>query len=113
MAETRRLQEELNGVRDLVGRLSEDVGEIAGRAKKAGRKAGAAISDFSEDAIDTGRNAARKAGAAISDFSDEAITQGRKAARRAAHEVKEHPVATLAVGAAVGLIVTALIMRRR
>lgn len=113
MPETRRLQEELNGVRDLVGRLSEDVGDIAHRAKKASRKAGAAISDFSEDAIDQSRKAARKAGEAISDFSDEAIDRSRKVARRAAHEVKEHPVATLAVGAAVGLIVTALIMRRR
>ncbi len=113
MPETRRLQEELNGVRDLVGRLSDDVGEIAHRARKASRKAGEAITDLSEDAIDQGRKAARKAGAAISDFSDEAIDRSRQVARRAAHEVKEHPIATLAIGAAVGLIVTALLTRRR
>lgn len=90
MAETRRIQDELNGVRDIVGRISEDVGVLSDRAKKAGKQATHAVSEFSEDALD----------------------RGRKAARYAANEVKEHPIATLAIGAAVGLLVTALLTRR-
>ena len=69
------------------------------------------------DRVDEARRAlddtAHKASEFVSDFADEAVDRSRKAARYAAHEVKEHPVTTLAVGAAVGVLVAAIIMRGR
>jgi ElaB/YqjD/DUF883 family membrane-anchored ribosome-binding protein len=56
---------------------------------------------------------AHKASELVSDFADEAVDRSRKAARYAVREVKEHPVTTLAVGAAVGVLVAAILMRRR
>ena len=57
--------------------------------------------------------AVHKAGELASDFADEATAGGRRAARVVVREVKEHPMATLAVGAAVGVLITALLLRRR
>ena len=69
------------------------------------------------DRVDEARRAldetAQKAGEFVSDFADEAVDRGRKAARYAVREVKEHPVTTLAVGAAVGVLIAAILMRKR
>jgi ElaB/YqjD/DUF883 family membrane-anchored ribosome-binding protein len=47
------------------------------------------------------------------DLADEAVTRGRKAAKAAVREVREHPVTSLAIGAAVGVLIAAIIMRAR
>ena len=69
------------------------------------------------DRVDEARRAldetAHKASEIVSDFTDDAVDRSRKAARYAVREVREHPVTTLAVGAAVGVLVAAILMRRR
>jgi ElaB/YqjD/DUF883 family membrane-anchored ribosome-binding protein len=80
---------------DAVRGVLEDVAQFGGRARKA---------------LD---ETAHKAGDIASDFADEAITRGRKATKYVAREVKEHPVTTIAIGAAVGVLVAALLMRKR
>jgi len=52
-----------------------------------------------------------KASEVAQDLADEAVSRGRKVARVAVREVKEHPIASLAIGAAVGVLITALIVR--
>jgi ElaB/YqjD/DUF883 family membrane-anchored ribosome-binding protein len=56
---------------------------------------------------------AHKAADFASDIADEAVTRGRQAAKAVVHEVREHPVRSLAIGAAVGVLVAALLMRKR
>jgi ElaB/YqjD/DUF883 family membrane-anchored ribosome-binding protein len=73
----------------------EDVAQFSGRARRV-------LDDTTH-----------KAGELASEFADEAVTRGRKAAKYAYREASEHPVATIAVGAAVGVLVAALLMRRR
>ncbi len=87
MTDTRRLP----GVKDVL----EDVASLSNRARRA---------------LD---ETAHKAGEFASDVADEAVTRGRKAAKYAVREVKEHPMATIAIGAAVGVLVAAIIMRKR
>lgn len=69
------------------------------------------------DRVDEARRAldetAHRASELVSDFADDAVDRSRKAARYAVREVKEHPVTTLAIGAAVGVLVAAVIMRGR
>lgn len=91
MAEAPKFQDEIEGMRSALRRASEEVIALSERAKKAGQHATSVVADF----------------------ADEAGARGRKAAKYAVREVREHPGAALAVGAAIGLIVTALIMRRR
>ena len=81
----------VGAVRDVL----EDVAQFGGRARKA---------------LD---ETAHKAGDIASEFADEAVTRGRKASKYVVREVKEHPVATIAIGAAVGVLVAALLMRKR
>ena len=88
MTDTRRTG---NGVRDVL----EDVAQFGGRARKA---------------LD---DTAHRAGEFASDIADEAVTRGRKAGQYVVREVKEHPVATIAIGAAVGVLVAAILMRKR
>ena len=52
------------------------------------------------------------AGDFASDVADNAVRGGRKAAKFVVREVKEHPLRTLAIGAAVGAVVAAVIMLR-
>jgi ElaB/YqjD/DUF883 family membrane-anchored ribosome-binding protein len=78
---------------DAVRGVLEDVAQFGGRARKALDEAG------------------HRAGEMASDFADEAVARGRTAARYAVREVKEHPVTTIAIGAAVGVLAAAIIMR--
>jgi ElaB/YqjD/DUF883 family membrane-anchored ribosome-binding protein len=91
MTDTSKFQDEIDGMRSALRRASEEVAALSVRARKAGQQASAAVAEF----------------------ADEAGAQGRKAARYAVREVREHPGVALAVGAAIGLVVTALLMRRR
>ncbi len=90
MADTRRVP---GG--DNVRAVLEDVAEFSGRARRV---------------LD---DTAHKAGELVSDVADEAVTRGRRAAKYAVREVKEHPMATIAIGAAVGVLVAAILMRKR
>lgn len=90
MSDTRRIPGS-----DNVRAVLEDVAEFSGRARRM---------------LD---ESAHKAGDIASDLADEAVTRGRRAAKYAVREVKEHPMATIAIGAAVGVLVAAIIMRKR
>ncbi|MDZ4760180.1 MAG: hypothetical protein SGJ21_03815 [Alphaproteobacteria bacterium] len=54
-----------------------------------------------------------RASALMGDLAHETSVRSQRAARLAVREVREHPMATLAVGAAIGLLVSAYLMRRR
>ena len=58
------------------------------------------------------REGASRAGEFASDVADGAVRGGRKAVKFVSREVKEHPLRTLAIGAAVGAVVAAVIMLR-
>src|SRR5690606_11563854 len=82
-------------VRKVVDRVVEDVAELSGTARRA-----------------LGETASR-AGHVAHDIADEAVVQSRRAARAAVDEVREHPVRSVAIGAAVGVLVAAFLTRRR
>lgn len=46
------------------------------------------------------------------EFAEGAARSGRKAAKFVVREVREHPLRTLAIGAAIGAVVAAVIMLR-
>jgi len=96
MTETRKLATETNGrTRRVVNRLVEDATEMSDTARRA-----------------LGETA-HKAGEIAHDLADEAVTQGRRVARAAVTEVREHPVRSIAIGAAVGILIAAILTRRR
>lgn len=70
------------------------------------------MSDFSERARGAVGDAARRAGEFATDVGDGVVRGGRKAAKFVVREVKEHPIRTLAIGAAVGVAVAAFFMLR-
>ena len=77
--------------------------------QRAGRKGGGRhVGIFGKGASGSGS----RAGEFASDVADQAVRGGRKAAKFVVREVKEHPLRTLAIGAAVGAVVAAVIMLR-
>jgi ElaB/YqjD/DUF883 family membrane-anchored ribosome-binding protein len=96
MADTRRATADTNGrLRSAVSRIAEDAAEISGTARRV-----------------LGETA-HKASEIAHDVADEAVTQSRRVARAAVHEVREHPVRSVAIGAAVGILIAAWLTRRR
>jgi ElaB/YqjD/DUF883 family membrane-anchored ribosome-binding protein len=96
MTDTRRASTDPNGrLRSAVSRIAEDAAEISGVARRV-----------------LGETA-HKAGEIAHDVADEAVTQSRRVARAAVHEVREHPVRSIAIGAAVGILIAAYLTRRR
>jgi ElaB/YqjD/DUF883 family membrane-anchored ribosome-binding protein len=96
MADTRRATTDTNGrLRSAVSRIAEDAAEISGTARRV-----------------LGETA-HKAGEIAHDVADEAVTQSRRVAKAAVHEVREHPVRSIAIGAAVGVLIAAWLTRRR
>lgn len=87
----KRAADDVDDVRDALRRVGEDVAALSEKARRAGQRATEVVSDFAEEASE----------------------RGRRAARFAVREIKEHPVTTLAVGAAVGVLVAAILMRPR
>lgn len=79
-----------NSAGKLVDRVTDDMSDFSDRAKRA-------LGDAGEFAGDVASGAARG---------------GRKAAKFVVKEVREHPLRTLAIGAAVGAVVAAVIMLR-
>ena len=80
---------------DALERIASEASELSGRARKALAR--------------SGRQAADLAGEA----ADQARVRGRQAARYASDEVREHPLATIALGVAFGTAVGILLSRRR
>lgn len=89
-------QKNSNGsVSELAGRVAEDMSDISEKARRA----------FG----DTSERARELAG----DVADQAVRSGKRAVTFVKSEVKEHPLRTLAIGAAVGAVVAAVIMLGR
>lgn len=78
------------------------------RADESGMKS---VRERVEEARRALEETIHKASEVASDLADEAAVRGRSAARIAVREVREHPMATLAIGAALGVLATALIYR--
>ncbi len=92
----------------VTGRRSETNGTASGLAERVAED----MSDFSEKARRAFGEGASRAGEFASDVADGAVRGGRKAVKFVSREVKEHPLRTLAIGAAVGAVVAAVIMLR-
>ena len=85
-------------------RTESDYGNsVEGLAGKAG-----GMSDFTDRA----RRAFGSAQDYAGDVAQGAVKGGQRAAKFVAREVREHPLRTLAIGAAVGAVVAAVIMLR-
>lgn len=91
---TARKMENNGSASGLAGRVAED------------------MSDFSEKARRAFGDSATHARELAGDVADQAVRGGKKAAKFVTREVKEHPLRTLAIGAAVGAVVAAVIMLR-
>lgn len=95
MTTARKQSAETNGsVNDLAGRVAED------------------MTDFSETARKVFGETTHRASELASDVADGAVRGGKKAAKFVVREVREHPLRTLAIGAAVGAVVAAVLMLR-
>lgn len=91
MATGRRTETEYrNSAQNLAGKVAGDMSEFTDRAKRA---LGGA-QDFAGD------------------VAQGAVRGSRKAAKFVVREVREHPLRTLAIGAAIGAVVAAVIMLR-
>lgn len=75
---------------DLAGRVAENMTDLSEKAKRALGGAG----EFASDVANT------------------AVRGGKAATKFVVREVREHPLRTLAIGAAVGAVVAAVIMLR-
>lgn len=91
MADSKKVEDDADDLRDALRRVGEDVAALSEKARRAGQRASEIVSDF----------------------ADEASQRGRRYAGVAVRQVKEHPVTTLAIGAAVGVLVAAVLMRKR
>ena len=79
-----------NSANKIAGRVADDMSDFSERAKRALGEA----SDFAGD------------------VASGAVRGGKKATKFVVKEVREHPLRTLAIGAAVGAVVAAVIMLR-
>ena len=68
------------------------------------------MSDFSEKARRVFGESASHARELAEDVADQAVRGGKKAAKFVTREVKEHPLRTLAIGAAVGAVVAGTVV---
>ena len=88
-------QKNSNGsVNEMAGRVAEEMSDFSNKARRA-------FDDTSERARELAGEAA-----------DQAVRSGKRAVKFVRSEVKEHPLRTLAIGAAVGAVVAAVIMLR-
>jgi ElaB/YqjD/DUF883 family membrane-anchored ribosome-binding protein len=94
MVTARKTENNGSASRRMAGRVAEDMSEFSEKARRA----------FGDTA--------HRAGELAGDVADGAVRGGRKAAKFVVREVKEHPLRTLAIGAAVGAVVAAVIMLR-
>ncbi len=83
-----------------------------GRNGAAAARAAGRVAENMNEFTDRAKRALGGAGEYASDVADNAVRGGRKAAKFVVREVREHPLRTLAIGAAVGAVVAAVIMLR-
>jgi ElaB/YqjD/DUF883 family membrane-anchored ribosome-binding protein len=88
------------------GKQIETNGSAA--AKAAGR-----VAEDMADFADKAKRALGSAGEFAGDMAGGAVRGGKAAGRFVVKEVKEHPIRSLAIGAAVGILVAAWLMRKR
>lgn len=79
-----------------------------GLAEQLAGKVAENMTDFSERA----KRAMTSASELASDAANNAVRSGKVATKFVVKEVREHPLRTLAIGAAVGAVVAAVIMLR-
>lgn len=77
----------------------------------AGHVADRVVGDMA-DFADKAKRALGDAGDFASDMSNKVARGGKKAGQFVVREVREHPLRTLAIGAAIGAVVAAVIMLR-
>jgi ElaB/YqjD/DUF883 family membrane-anchored ribosome-binding protein len=82
-------------VEDALERIASEATELSGKARKALARSGRQANEFAHDA------------------ADQARVRGRQAINYTTHEVREHPLATIALGVAFGTAVGILLSRRR
>jgi ElaB/YqjD/DUF883 family membrane-anchored ribosome-binding protein len=82
-------------VEEALERIASEAAELSGKARKVLARSGRRASDVAHDAADHAR------------------TRGRQAITYTTHEVREHPLATIALGVAFGTAVGILLSRRR
>lgn len=70
------------------------------------------VAENMTDLSDKARRALGGAGEFASDVASTAVRGGRAATKFVVKEVREHPLRTLAIGAAIGAVVAAVIMLR-
>lgn len=80
---------------DALERIASEANELSGRARKALNRSGRQAAEFAHDA------------------ADQARARSKQAVTYASHEVREHPLATIALGVAFGTAVGILLSRRR
>ena len=86
--------------------------ETNGSASALAGRVAEEMSDFSEKARRVFGDSASRASELAGDVADNAVRVGKKSVKFVRREVKEHPLRTLAIGAAVGAVVAAVIMLR-
>ena len=92
--------------------LAHEIGDaVAQLIKRAG--ADRLVAHTLADGRAAVRHSVDRATRVAADLADDARAEGERLARRANREMRDHPLATLAVGAALGTIVGLLIAQPR
>lgn len=89
------VEETGEAIEDALDRIAAEASELSGRARKIIARSGREVVDFASDA------------------GNRARVRGRQALHQAGDEVREHPLATIALGVAFGTAVGILLARRR
>jgi ElaB/YqjD/DUF883 family membrane-anchored ribosome-binding protein len=82
-------------VKDALGRAADDASHYSERARRAFGKSAHVATDL------------------LGDFADEARARGTRATKYAVREVREHPMAAIAIGVALGAALTTLLLSTR
>jgi ElaB/YqjD/DUF883 family membrane-anchored ribosome-binding protein len=89
------VDETSEAMEDALERIASEATELSGKARKVLARSGRQAAEFAHDTADHAR------------------ARGRQAVSYASHEVREHPLTTIALGVAFGTAVGILLSRRR
>jgi ElaB/YqjD/DUF883 family membrane-anchored ribosome-binding protein len=87
--------------------------DISDEAREISAEALHRLGDGASYVRERGRKVIDASGRVIGELAEEAGARGRRAARYAVREARAHPLSTLAIGVAVGGLVTYLLLRDR
>ncbi len=93
----------------VINEIAEDVSQAV---KRALRRVSVEARNFSEDAQHVVEKTGHRAAHIAEELAHDARVQGKRAAKLASQEVRRHPVAAIAVGAALGAATVWLLSRR-